>query len=69
MIGRRELGVALMGMAGTSITRTDLSTGQNSRTNTLMHVGGDYHNIVGGDIAGHTVLRRDLSGSHAQSLG
>jgi hypothetical protein len=28
MINRREFGVALMGMAGTSITRTDLSQGK-----------------------------------------
>jgi hypothetical protein len=50
MINRREFGTALMGLAGTSIARTGLSTGQKPRTNTLMHVGGDYHNIVGGDI-------------------
>ena len=62
MINRREFGGALVGMgvAARSIPRNDLEAPQEPRKNTLMHVGGDYHNIVGGDITSRQNLEYNL---------
>jgi hypothetical protein len=43
-------------------------TGQKPRTNTLMHVGGDYHNIVGGDITSKQNLEYNLRYGVKQEL-
>lgn len=48
MIKRREFGAGLVGMAALGMTRNSLAAAQTPRKNTLMHVGGDYHNIAGG---------------------
>jgi len=62
MINRRELGAGLVGMgiAARSILRNDLAARQEPRKNTLMHVGGDYDNIVGGDITSKQNLEYNL---------
>lgn len=62
MINRRAFGGALvaMGVAARSIPRNDLEAPQEPRKNTLMHVGGDYHNIVGGDITSKQNLEYNL---------
>jgi len=52
MINRREFGGALIGIAaqGNKSLANSLAAEQKPQRNALMHVGGDYHNIVGGDI-------------------
>ena len=62
MINRREFGAGLVGMgiSARSIASNELATPQEPRKNTLMHVGGDYHNIVGGDITSKQNLEYSL---------
>ena len=62
MINRREFGAGLVGMAITArtIPGNNLAAPQEPRKNTLMHVGGDYHNIVGGDITSRQNLEYNL---------
>jgi hypothetical protein len=62
MINRREFGGALVGMgiATRSIPRNDPEAPQEPRNNTLMHVGGDYHSTVGGDITSKQNLEYNL---------
>jgi hypothetical protein len=62
MINRREFGAGLVGIgiAARSIPRNELASPQESRKNTLMHVGGDYHNIVGADITSKQNLEYNL---------
>src|SRR5260370_32807315 len=61
MINRRAFGAVLLGMAAPGITRNYLTAAaQKPRENTLMHVGGDYHNIVGGDITSQQNLEYSL---------
>jgi mannonate dehydratase len=63
MINRREFGGGLLGMgiAARSIPGNDLETPpQEPRKNTLMHVGGDYHSIFGGDITSKQNLEYNL---------
>ena len=60
MINRREFGTALVGMAAPSITSSYLGATQRPQANTLMHVGGDYHNILGGDISSKQNLEYSL---------
>ena len=60
MINRREFGVALMGMAAPGITGTYVESEQKLEKNALMHVGGDYHSIVGGDITSKQNLKYNL---------
>jgi hypothetical protein len=43
-----------------SITRNYLAAAQKPRKNTLMHVGGDYHNIAGGHITSKQNLEYNL---------
>jgi len=60
MINRREFGGALIGIATQGIAINSLAAEQNPRRNALMHVGGDYHNIVGGDITSKQNLEYNL---------
>jgi mannonate dehydratase len=60
MIGRRDFGAALAAMAAPRIGRKSLSTPKAPRTNTLMHVGGDYHSVAGGDITSRRNLEYNL---------
>ena len=57
MISRREFSAGLVGMgiAARSIASNDLAAPLERRKNTLMHVGGDYHHIVGGDITSNRI--------------
>ena len=62
MINRREFGAELVGMgiAARCIPRSEFAAPQEPRKNTLMHVVGDYHNIVGGDITSKQNLEYNL---------
>src|SRR6267378_3158536 len=60
MINRREFGAGLAGMAAQGITRNYHATTQEPRKNTLMHVGGDYHSVAGGDITSKQNLEYNL---------
>src|SRR5215472_12851199 len=62
MIDRREFGVGLVGMgiAARSIANNELPQPQEPQKNTLMHLGGDYHNVVGGDITSKQNLEYNL---------
>ncbi len=55
-MNRREFGGLLAGAA--SAVRTQAQTAP--RKNTLMHVGGDYHSVAGGDITGKANLEYNL---------
>jgi hypothetical protein len=52
MITRGDFGARLVGIgiAAQSVATMPIAKEQQPRTNSLMHVGGDYHSIVGGDI-------------------
>ena len=60
MINRREFGGALMGIATQGIANNSLAAEQKPQKNALMHVGGDYHSIVGGDITSKQNLEYNL---------
>ena len=60
MINRREFGAGLAGMAAQGITRNCHATAQGPRKNTLMHVGGDYHSVSGGDMTSKQNLEYNL---------
>ena len=60
MIKRREFGVSLVGMTSPGITWNSLAAAQKPRKNTLMHVGGDYHSVAGGDITSKQNLEYNL---------
>src|SRR5947209_7229913 len=60
MIKRREFGAALVGMAAPGITRSYVAATQKPPKNTLMHVGGDYHSVAGGDITSKQNLEYNL---------
>ena len=60
MINRREFGGALIGIAAQGMANNSLAAEQEPLKNTLMHVGGDYHNIVGGDITSKQNLEYNL---------
>ena len=62
MINRREFGAGLVGIgiAAQGIPRNDLAVPQEPRKNAMMRVGGDYHNIVGGDITSKQNLEYNL---------
>ena len=61
MITRREFaaGVVRMGALATAGNGVTVAQ-QKPRNNTLMHVGGDYHSILGGDIASKQNLEYNL---------
>jgi D-mannonate dehydratase (UxuA) len=63
MINRREfggaLGIAAQGIPNNSLANS-LAAEQKPQGNALMHVGGDYHNIVGGDITSKQNLEYNL---------
>jgi hypothetical protein len=61
MMNRGEFGGVLVGMAAIpTTTRNNLAEVQKPRKNTLMHVGGDYHCVVGDDIASKQNLEYNL---------
>jgi mannonate dehydratase len=64
MINRREFGGALVGIAAQGIPNNSLANSlaaeQKPQRNALMHVGGDYHNIFGGDITSKQNLEYNL---------
>src|SRR6266571_2106313 len=61
MITRREFGAGIMGVAALTSSANDVAPAQQkSRKNTLMHVGGDYHSILGGDITSKQNLEYNL---------
>ena len=61
MVNRRQFGTALAAIAAPgSLTGTCLATAQTPLKNTLMHVGGDYHSVVGGDITSKQNLEYNL---------
>ena len=64
MINRREFGGALIGIAAQGIPNNSLANSlaaeQNPQRNALMHVGGDYHIIAGGDITSKQNLEYNL---------
>ena len=60
-MNRGEFGGVLVGMAAIpTTTRNNLAEVQKPRKNTLMHVGGDYHCVVGDDIASKQNLECNL---------
>ena len=64
MINRREFGGALIGIAAQGIPNNSLANSlpakQKPQRNALMHVGGDYHIIAGGDITSKQNLEYNL---------
>ena len=64
MINRREFGGALVGIAAQGIPSSSLANSlaakKKLQRNPLMHVGGDYHNIFGGDITSKQNLEYNL---------
>jgi mannonate dehydratase len=61
MINRRQLGIGLAAIATpVGFSATCLAAGQTPRKNTLMHVGGDYHCVAGGDITSKQNLEYNL---------
>ena len=60
MINRREFGAGLVAMAAPGNTKDYLAAAQKPRKNTLMHVGGDYHCVAGGDITSRQNLEYNL---------
>ena len=60
MINRREFGGALIGIATQGIANNSLAAEQKPQKNALMHVGGDYHTIVGSDITSKQNLEYNL---------
>jgi len=60
MVNRREFGAGLVAMAAPGITKSVLAATQTRRKNTLMHVGGDYHSVMGGDISSRQNLEYNL---------
>lgn len=61
MIKRREFGAGLVAMAAPGIITSDyLAAAQKPRKNTLIHVGGDYHSVAGGNITSKQNLEYNL---------
>jgi mannonate dehydratase len=60
MITRREFGArVVVGALGTTVSNVAVAQ-QRPRKNTLMHVGGDYHSVLGDDIASKQNLEYNL---------
>ena len=50
MITRREFAAGVVGMGALATAGNGVTVAQhNPRNNSLMHVGGDYHSILGGE--------------------
>jgi mannonate dehydratase len=61
MVNRRQVGAALAAIAAPgSLAGKCLEAGQTPPKNTLMHVGGDYHSVAGGDITSKQNLEYNL---------
>ena len=60
MINRRVFGAVLAGMAIPPVALNNQMKVQKPARNTMMHVGGDYHSIVGGDITSKQNLEYNL---------
>jgi mannonate dehydratase len=60
MITRRELGASVLVGALAATVRDVGSAEQKRRSNTLMHVGGDYHSVLGSDITSKQNLEYNL---------
>jgi len=61
MITRREFAAGVVGMGAVATTGNGVTVAQQKpRNNTLMHVGGDYHSILGGDITSKQNLEYNL---------
>ncbi len=60
MIKRRQFAVGLGGLAASGVAPNFLKAAQKFRKNAMMHVGGDYHSVAGGDIASKQNLEYSL---------
>ena len=61
MIIRRDFGVGVLGMGVLAHTVRNVAVAeQESRNKTLMHVGGDYHSILGEDVTSKQNLEYNL---------
>src|SRR5262249_25104335 len=60
VIRRRDLGAGLASLAVPIVTQNHLAAAQKPRKNTVMHVGGDYHSLMGGDIASKQNIEYNL---------
>jgi mannonate dehydratase len=61
MITRREFTAGVVGMGALTTAGNGVTIAQQkSRNNTLMHVGGDYHSILGGDLTSKQNLEYNL---------
>lgn len=61
MITRREFGAGvILNALGTRMEGGDASDQRPRRRNTLMHVGGDYHSVLGGEISSSSNLAYNL---------
>jgi hypothetical protein len=60
MIKRRHFAVGLARIVAAGGVTNSLGAAQKLRKNTMMHVGGDYHSIAGGDIASKQNLEYNL---------
>lgn len=60
MVNRREFAAGLVATAAFGITKNDLAAAQRPRKNSLMHVGGDYHSVMAGDITSRQNLEYNL---------
>ena len=61
MITRRAFGAGVLGTGALVPTRNQVAAAQpKPMKNTLMHVGGDYHSIAGGDITSKQNLEYNL---------
>ncbi len=59
MVNRREFGATLLAIAVPRPASACLAS-QRPRKNALMHVGGDYHSVAGGDITSRQNLEYNL---------
>jgi hypothetical protein len=61
MITRREFAAGVVGMGALATTGNGVTVAQQKpRNNSLMHVAGDYHSILGGDITSKQNLEYNL---------
>ena len=61
MITRRQFGAGVLGMGVSAHNLNNVAVAQREpRTKTLMHVGGDYHSVLGEGIASKQNLEYNL---------